>query len=88
MSHAWSEVFVGGLGWTGFDAAHDICPQDAHVRVATGLDALAAAAVRGVSSETVTEDLDVSPLRVRLGSEPKPGTRVAAAEPGLAHLRV
>jgi transglutaminase-like putative cysteine protease len=45
--HAWAEVFVPDLGWVGFDAANGICPTDAHVRVAAGLDYLGAAPVRG-----------------------------------------
>lgn len=60
LSHAWSEVLVPGLGWTGFDAAHDICPQESHVRLATGLDALAAAPVRGVGGEVAADVLDVT----------------------------
>ena len=45
--HAWAEAFVPELGWTGFDPANGICPTDAHVRVAVGLDYLGAAPVRG-----------------------------------------
>ncbi len=45
--HAWAEMMVEGLGWVGFDAANDICPTDAYVRVAVGLDANDAAPVRG-----------------------------------------
>ncbi len=55
--HAWSEVFVAGLGWTGFDAAFNICPQDRHVRLAIALDYLAAAPIRGVADEAVTEEI-------------------------------
>ncbi len=60
MSHAWCEAHVDRLGWTGFDAAHKICPQESHVRLATGLDYLSAAAVRGVGGETPSETLDIS----------------------------
>jgi transglutaminase-like putative cysteine protease len=45
--HAWAEAFVPELGWVGFDPANGICPTDAHVRVAVGLDYLGAAPVRG-----------------------------------------
>jgi transglutaminase-like putative cysteine protease len=45
-AHGWAEAFVPGIGWIGFDPMHDICPQDAHVRVACGLDHLGAAPVR------------------------------------------
>src|SRR5216110_3109935 len=45
--HAWAEAFVPHIGWVGFDPANCICPTDAHVRVAVGLDYLGAAPVRG-----------------------------------------
>ncbi|WP_342361628.1 transglutaminase family protein [Terrarubrum flagellatum] len=45
--HAWAEVHIKGLGWVGFDAANAICTTDAHVRVASALDYLGAAPVRG-----------------------------------------
>lgn len=45
--HAWAEAFVPGLGWVGFDAVNCVCPTDAYVRVAIGLDALGAAPMRG-----------------------------------------
>jgi transglutaminase-like putative cysteine protease len=45
--HAWAEAFVEGLGWVGFDVVNCVCPTDAYVRVAVGLDALGAAPVRG-----------------------------------------
>ena len=38
--HAWAEVLVDDLGWVGFDPANGICPTDAYVRVAVGLDYL------------------------------------------------
>jgi transglutaminase-like putative cysteine protease len=44
--HAWTEAFVPDLGWVGFDPARGICPTDAHVRVAVGLDYHSAAPVR------------------------------------------
>ena len=45
--HAWAEAFVADLGWVAFDPANGVCATDAHVRVATGLDYLGAAPVRG-----------------------------------------
>jgi transglutaminase-like putative cysteine protease len=59
LVHVWAEGYVEGLGWTGFDAAHKVCPQENHVRLAMGLDVLAAAPVRGVGGETETHDLDM-----------------------------
>jgi transglutaminase-like putative cysteine protease len=46
--HAWAEAWDDGLGWIGFDAMLQICPTDAHVRVAVGLDANSTAPVRSV----------------------------------------
>lgn len=45
--HAWSEAYVDGLGWVGFDPVLSQCPTDAYVRLAVGLDYLGAAPVRG-----------------------------------------
>jgi transglutaminase-like putative cysteine protease len=59
----WTEVFIAGLGWVGFDPAAGRCPDDAYVRVAIGLDCLGAAALRGAQyggegqSMNVTIDL-------------------------------
>jgi transglutaminase-like putative cysteine protease len=58
--HAWAEAFVADLGWVGFDAANGICPTDAHVRVAVGLDYLGAAPVRGSRFGGGSEALDVA----------------------------
>ena len=63
--HAWAEVFVDDLGWVGFDPANRICPTDAYVRLAVGLDYLGAAPVRGLifggSGETLTVTVDIRP---------------------------
>ncbi|MBU2531442.1 MAG: transglutaminase family protein [Alphaproteobacteria bacterium] len=45
-THAWAEAHVEGLGWIGFDPRLDVCPTDRHVRVAVGLDAETAVAIR------------------------------------------
>ncbi len=57
------EAYVPELGWTGFDPANGICPTDAHVRVAIGLDYLGAAPVRGSRYGGGAEALTVA-LRV------------------------
>lgn len=59
-SHAWAEAHVDGLGWVGFDAANDVCPTDAYVRVAIGLDYGEAAPVRGIRRGAADEALAVS----------------------------
>ena len=58
-AHAWAEAWVEGLGWLGFDAANGVCPTEAYVRVAIGLDYLGAAPVRGSRYGGGTEHLNV-----------------------------
>lgn len=64
-THAWAEIWVEGLGWVGFDAANDLCPTDAYVRLCSGLDAADAAPIRGhaegVAAETMTARVAVAP---------------------------
>lgn len=62
--HAWAEAFVPDLGWVGFDPANGICPTDAYVRVAVGLDSLGAAPVRGTRYGASAESLEVA---IRVG---------------------
>ncbi len=45
--HAWAEAYIAGIGWIGFDPAHNVCVTDRYIRVATGLDSRDAAPVRG-----------------------------------------
>lgn len=58
--HAWAEAFVPNLGWVAFDPANAVCPTDAHVRVAVGLDALGAIPVRGMRYGAGDEKLAVA----------------------------
>jgi transglutaminase-like putative cysteine protease len=60
VAHAWAEAYVPDLGWVGFDPAGGFCPGDAHVRIATGLDYLGAAPVRGVRLGGGAETLAVA----------------------------
>ena len=57
--HAWAEVWVEDLGWAGFDPANGICPTDHYVRLATGLDAVSSAPIRGTRRGGTGEALDV-----------------------------
>lgn len=63
-AHAWAEAHVEGLGWVGFDPANGVCPSDAYVRTAIGLDYLGAAPVRGAvyggGRESMTVRLSVT----------------------------
>jgi transglutaminase-like putative cysteine protease len=58
-AHAWAEAWVEDLGWVGFDPANGVCPTERYVRVATGLDYLGAAPVRGASYGGGGERLEV-----------------------------
>ena len=61
--HAWAEVHVPDLGWVSFDATNGVCATEHYVRLATGLDYLDAAPVRGSYYGVSRETLDVS-LRI------------------------
>jgi len=58
-SHAWAEVHIEGLGWVGFDAANNICPNGGYVRVACGLDYREAAPISGIRMGPGIESLAV-----------------------------
>jgi transglutaminase-like putative cysteine protease len=59
-SHAWAEVHLQGLGWVGFDAANDICPDARYVRISAGLDYQDAAPVSGMVVGTAAETMSVA----------------------------
>jgi transglutaminase-like putative cysteine protease len=57
--HAWAEALVEDVGWVGFDPANAVCPTEAYVRVAVGLDYLGAAPIRGTRYGGSGEELSV-----------------------------
>ena len=57
-THAWAEAHVEDLGWVAFDPSLGVCPAEAHVRLSAGLDARAAAPVRGAVTGASTETLE------------------------------
>jgi len=59
-SHAWAELYVGSLGWVGFDPANQCCPDERYIRLGSGADAYEAAPIRGLSHGGATESLDVT----------------------------
>jgi transglutaminase-like putative cysteine protease len=61
-AHAWAEAYVEGLGWTAFDPANGICADGRYLRVATGLDYLDAAPLRGARRGGGDERLSVTVL--------------------------
>ena len=62
-THAWAEVYLENLGWTGFDVSNQISPDARYVRVATGLDYSSAAPISGLtqggSGESIKVDIHV-----------------------------
>ncbi len=58
-AHAWAEIFLPGLGWTGFDPANRCCPDDRYIRLGSGLDAQDAAPIRGSARSAGKESLTV-----------------------------
>lgn len=62
-THAWAEVYLQGLGWVGFDAANNHCPDTRYIRIATGLSYADAAPVSGMHIGLAGEDLTVK-LRI------------------------
>lgn len=57
--HAWTEAYVSGLGWIGFDPANGICPTESHIRVGVGLDYLGASPIRGARIGGRAERMEV-----------------------------
>ncbi|HZF44208.1 MAG TPA: transglutaminase family protein [Sphingomonadaceae bacterium] len=68
-AHAWAESWVDGIGWIGFDPANGICPDDAYVRVAVGLDYREAAPLSGARLGGGAERLDVAVSIVQSGRQ-------------------
>ena len=58
-AHAWAEIYTGTLGWVGFDAANQCCPDDRYVRLGSGFDAGDAAPISGSATGQGAESLDV-----------------------------
>ncbi len=57
--HAWAEVLISGLGWTGFDVSNAMCPTERYIRLTTGLDSRSAAPIRGIRFGGQEENLQV-----------------------------
>ncbi len=58
-THGWTEAFVEGLGWVGFDISNGISPDSRYVRAATGRDYRDAAPITGISFGSNSQDLQV-----------------------------
>ena len=64
MGHAWAEVFLSGLGWTGFDVSNGISPDRDYVKVAVGRDYSEAAPLSGIRTGPGRESMETS-VRVK-----------------------
>jgi transglutaminase-like putative cysteine protease len=58
-SHAWAESWIEDVGWIAFDITNEICPADAHVRLAVGPDYTFCAPIRGMRRGGGEENMDV-----------------------------
>ena len=67
VSHAWTELWIDGLGWVGFDPTNGVSPDERYVRLCCGRDALGAApirgAVRGLGTETQDAHVQISQVQ-------------------------
>jgi transglutaminase-like putative cysteine protease len=72
-THAWAEVHMPGLGWVGFDAANNVCPDERYVRIATGLsytDCVPVSGMRiGLAAEHLKVSLSVAPSQTQSQSQ-------------------
>lgn len=59
-THAWAEVCIDGLGWTGFDVSNGVSPDEKYVRIAVGRDAHDASPIQGLRMGAADETLMVS----------------------------
>ncbi len=57
--HAWAEVWIEDLGWTGFDISNGISPDNRYVRLAVGLDYNQAAPISGLTIGGAGESMKV-----------------------------
>lgn len=58
-THAWTEVFVPGIGWQGLDPTHNCQPDETYVKIAVGRDYADVAPVRGTYKGTTDRTLSV-----------------------------
>ncbi|HKY80464.1 MAG TPA: transglutaminase family protein [Sphingobium sp.] len=70
-THAWVEALVPDLGWVGFDPSNRVCVTENYLRLASGLDADAAAPIRGsvAVSGDIWIDVDVRIAQAKEGLE-------------------
>ncbi len=58
-SHCWTELYIAGIGWHGFDPSTGRAPNEHYARVAIGLDASDSTPLSGTRRGGGIEELDV-----------------------------
>jgi transglutaminase-like putative cysteine protease len=58
--HAWSEVYIPGGGWRGYDPSHGVAVGAGHIAVAAAVDPAQAAPVTGSYRGTAKYNMDVA----------------------------
>ena len=67
--HAWSEVYVPGGGWRGYDASRGVAVTASHVAVAAAFDAELAAPISGAYRGAARASMDVS-IQMQIDRQP------------------
>lgn len=67
-SHCWTELYIEGAGWHGFDPSTGRVPNEHYARVSVGLDASDSTPLSGTRRGGGIEELDVE-VRVETDSE-------------------
>jgi transglutaminase-like putative cysteine protease len=58
-THAWTEIFIPGIGWLGLDPTHNCQPDETYVKIGVGRDYADVAPVTGTYNGTTDRSLSV-----------------------------
>jgi transglutaminase-like putative cysteine protease len=58
-THAWTEIFVPGIGWQGLDPTHNCQPDETYVKISVGRDYADVAPVSGTYKGTTDRTLSI-----------------------------